>query len=539
MGDASDDDVCEECVDALQCDDPMGEDGVPKAGEGIVTSGDCSHVELTMHRYLEGMGNMRHSFIKGMKRFSELYPTFKWCSACSGSEMYTKSLDDCRRFFASEYDIMLEFPVLFGCDNEPSTHRFMMEQFSEDELPMIFPDITGLTDLRALNVRTGRMTLIPWGNGFTCGFSCLSKTKLNKNAAKNKFCIQQGSTTETTAITYRGARNFIVKSRPDFSFLENLIALEEEDPDGINTSDEEFIVKDIESKGFAMLIENMEAGEYASWAGRMRKIFLILNGNTRKNRATLAQAHKFIEAMRTEDAWDANAILLDAMSLPTPDRSSSTSSSGDGPSPKVPRALWRDEHREIFRCAGLPWPPPLQSAPGLRYDGMQSDGRMQECAYFYHTFFPVTEPCFGQWQSVDVNMSMPRTLNVEDISKAQQTVYKADLKNPWLTGPMRCLTGSSRMLLRYQQSPSDVPVVRMLLGVEAFRAMGWDRRHWAGYVPGGPFPFPECDNQTLCTMAGRAFSSFVFTTAATAVMSAIGLAGGIHITETPSDSDSE
>ena len=113
--------------------------------------------------------------------------------------------------------------------------------------------------LRADNKRTpGSRALVPFADGFVCGFTCFSETRFNKNSPANRFCIQEGDTSQTTTETYQHARDWMQRSQPDFAVLENLITLAEKDSDH-TLSDGEFIVKDLQSRGFAVLALDMQA----------------------------------------------------------------------------------------------------------------------------------------------------------------------------------------------------------------------------------------------------------------------------------------
>lgn len=109
-----------------------------------------------------------------------------------------------------------------------------------------------------------------------------------------------------------------------------------------------------------------------------------------------------------------------------------------------------------------------------------------------------------------------------NVKRTDECLEGVVLKDPWSKGgDLPTITGTSRFLLRYKQSPDHQPVGRMLIGAEALQAMGWDYTYWhEGELPDGA---PRFDNELIGTMAGRAFSGFAFTPVVASIIAAIGV----------------
>ena len=127
---------------------------------------------------------------------------------------------------------------------------------------------------------------------------------------------------------------------------------------------------------------------------------------------------------------------------------------------------------------------------------------MAECAYLFHTAFPIGAFEYGQWQSVDLQPTMSRSLGFQNTVKMDENLADAAIRNPWTRGgALNTITGSSRFLLRKKSAVGDDPIVRLMTGVEAMRAMGWDVQHYHHAT----LPLDASQHDVLATLAGRAF----------------------------------
>ena len=76
---------------------------------------------------------------------------------------------------------------------------------------------------------------------------------------------------------------------------------------------------------------------------------------------------------------------------------------------------------------------------------------------------------------------------------------------------------SVRCLMRWKRDQSSGVFCRLLHGREALRVMGWD---FSWFNKAGTQNY---DHEFLCTLAGRAFSTYTFTPVCIATLAAMGL----------------
>ncbi len=78
------------------------------------------------------------------------------------------------------------------------------------------------------------------------------------------------------------------------------------------------------------------------------------------------------------------------------------------------------------------------------------------------------------------------------------------MRSPWRFPTCGTLTGHTRFLVRRQDPADGSHTVRLMSGVEAMRAIGWDLGDWRG-PPGGGGKFKD---GLLRSLAGNAFSGY-------------------------------
>lgn len=328
------------------------------------------------------MGNLRHTFVRGLKGFATHHNgVFDWSSGCSGSDLYSKVLGDFSKYINTTFDIQLSFTTKFACDNDRKVQKFLISEFTADELPSVYDDLANLKEPRAHNIRSDSRELIKYANGFAAGFSCLSKTPLNSKRATTVFCLQDPASTESTTITYRLSKAWLVKARPSIAILENLATLDQKDVHDVDAiSDGEYIINDLRAADFAVIAMNLDVRDYGSWPKRIRKHFIVMAGNNDANMHTLGLSRQFIEAMKgswrqtPEDVLWSEERRMQFLRPTGKTAHNSHKAAAQG-------GQWEDEHRVLFEHADMQWPPVLASAAGLSYENMR-DGRMKECAFF-------------------------------------------------------------------------------------------------------------------------------------------------------------
>jgi site-specific DNA-cytosine methylase len=467
--------------------------------------------------WLSSMSTLRHRFVHGLATFAKHHPSFSWGSACSGTDLYGKCLRTASAYLESNFDIIAKFPTLMAVDKDSHVQSFLMEHFPVSELPVILSDIADLANLKATNKRTNSQVILQYPDAFAMGFSCLSKTPLNRNRSKLVTCVQDAGK-DSTANTFEAGRAWIDRTRPILAILENVVQLDTKPADETKRSDGAHILAEL-SKIAPTADFNLQATDYGSWNCRLRKYFVSINVDGIDGNKALQHARRFLEAMRTEWQLSGDDVLLGPDDLGEYIEYEDVQQDASKAKSKKGECMWHDEHRVIFEHHNTPWPPPLAHGGEIDYAFMRGDGRMQECAYFYHHGFPVLEQDFGKWQNVDLQPTLSRSMGFNNTVKIDHDIKATTLRNPWSIGSLKTLTGSGRYLLRRKLDDVEPAEVRVLNGVEAMRALGWDLQ----YYNRDTLPMPPSAHEQLSTLAGRAFSGYVFTAVALASMSAIGL----------------
>lgn len=186
--------------------------------------------------------------------------------------------------------------------------------------------------------------------------------------------------------------------------------------------------------------------------------------------------------------------------------------------------VFRDEHCELFKHAGLEWPPALTATAqqDLHYNLTGLGERALEVVYFLDKHFPpkIVGTDKPELEFLDVNNSLGRLLKWQSSSSFKEFM---ELQSPWAPSP-RTITGQSKIVMRSAQV--GVPTsVRCLEGWEVMSLIGWSPSMWK---EGGPFVQPE----VMCNMAGNAFSGFAVGPVLVAALSLLGR----HSTAAPAPS---
>ena len=160
---------------------------------------------------------------------------------------------------------------------------------------------------------------------------------------------------------------------------------------------------------------------------------------------------------------------------------------------------YKDEHYNMFECAGLAWPPKVQDVEVLSLHRMSE--RQQEVAVFLHQMFPWDGTRTVEF--VDINPSLGRIMN------AQGGVFDLKTKKtPW-SASCPTLTSMCLILMRWRPrgdkgniDPASKAHLRTLTGLELMQVMGWSKDMWTTR------PDDIIDDALQTSLAGNAFSAF-------------------------------
>jgi site-specific DNA-cytosine methylase len=122
-------------------------------------------------------------------------------------------------------------------------------------------------------MKTGSMDIVGGCDFFGAGFSCRSRSKLNKNRADFVGCCAAGSTSGETGFTWEAVRGYIKRGKPRVVVLENVMDLmqtygEQEESDATH------VVRAMTEMGYAARWVVIEASNHGSIAVRER-LYLV------------------------------------------------------------------------------------------------------------------------------------------------------------------------------------------------------------------------------------------------------------------------
>jgi hypothetical protein len=157
--------------------------------------------------------------------------------------------------------------------------------------------------------------------------------------------------------------------------------------------------------------------------------------------------------------------------------------------------MYKEEHCTYFREAGLLWPPDLDKADQICFDGLGN--RASESVYFVHKQFPPDAGHhaneFGALEFFDSNVNLKRLMAVDAQGK---------YKSPWHSYPL-CISSQTQLIVRH--TLNDVVTVRRAGALELFNMIGW--------FPDSFDAINECPGSLLevgfaTSICGNAFSAY-------------------------------
>ena len=458
---------------------------------------------------------MQHSSIKAIGGQLVLF----YGTACTGSDILNQVLRHVMKVFTTcfAHDEKVEYvhECRFGAENDAQKQKFLIRH---QLLKTLFGNASELALDVAENVVDKVAVPVPWCFLFAAGFSCKSRSPINRRSSTHKHCVQCGD--DETGETFSFCASYITRCKPTIVILENVQQLAEEpgpDDDDITQSDADWICGWLQGEGYMAWRRQFCASSYGSVSRRVREYFFgmrIATNDTDIIRECMGCFDQLMDEFKISPV-PMNLVLLSDNRLMCIEHDHSADEAGDVDEARRKKAKkavpgdfkYKDEHIEIFKTFGLTWPPDLDSAREINYHGMHH--RQCELAFFYHQAFPM--PDHEDFQFVDLLPSITRTLRWNSET--------ASHKNPWSkAGLMPTMTGSSLTLVRYRSRSIDGPPVllRAMTGVEQMRCIGFDISDYAGDL------LPR--DRLLANLAGNAFSGFAIAPWIMAGLAALGRA---------------
>ena len=291
---------------------------------------------------------------------------------------------------------------------------FLKRQFPH--LEALFDNAADRGKERATNVITGAMELIPWVMMLIGGFVCTSKSPLNKNASKNKTCIQDNA--EATGNSFHYVLALIAASLPFIVILENLANLLQEDKgDPTKTSDAVYVITQLSNLGYGFATcFILSATDHGSAAARKRLLFFAIKvpapvaqlGNDLPDSQTWLQ--RVVGSMQVAP-WSVEKFLdpnydMGCETLEPPAKHQKIGSSNE------------DDHMSIFKCFGHDWPPALSDVAAM-IDLKGLVRREAELTILLNAAFPPGPTVL--YEFIDVNNGLKRLLKYEAGKSSHRT----------------------------------------------------------------------------------------------------------------------
>ena len=450
------------------------------------------------------------AWLRGLRAFVEKFGgKVSFATAFAGTDMTVKVLKYLSAAYKLEYDIDLKFEHVWTSEMDVEKQEFIQNQVSP---PALFPDFGDLSNSVAFDAVSGKPIVIPYADILFGGFPCQSKSSLNKNKSLNAACIQDG--TGTTGRGFASLLSYLDAAEPKAFFLENV-------PGVRGNVEEEFIVQQLETRGYYVHIVVIQAANFGSAADRMRWFCFGCKRPDSLSAEAVAvlssSAHQYLMSMRIDPYPIEEFIMEETCQLAAIREEFGFLAIEERPD-KMLKAdpKNKDEHFELFRSRGFVWPPEIPSMlEGFEMDFSGLKPRQAELVIFCHRVFPP----LTRFSFIDVNPSLGLLVGYKDEAAAS-------LKDPWRDHPAT-IVGSSLLVVRI--NTADVKVVRPLEGWEYLSLIGWGLPDWNKKT--------KAPSAQLCgNLAGNAFSAFAIGPFASVAFSIVGQA--LSFRETCNESQS-
>ena len=276
-------------------------------------------------------------------------------SACSGSSIdvhFLKTLSEC---IQDEFGATVVFQHRFVCEHKDEKLEFLKSHYNE-QCQAYFRDAHELAESSTIDQRTGQMATVPWVRLFMAGFSCIDRSKLNRNASKNRGCVKAG--TGSTGSSWAAIASYITKVGPDMIVLENVKDLL--DKDGDQHSDADHIDDLLKQQKSRYSRQVISARDYGSAARRVRLYWMAAKANL-----DLSILGLTLQACRLKPLAD-ERFLKPLEITKRPHKSKAQASTEN--------QKWKEEHMALFAAQGVPWPPAFEEDGPVE---LRADGPLQ------------------------------------------------------------------------------------------------------------------------------------------------------------------
>ena len=185
-------------------------------------------------------------------------------SGCSGIDIFLPAVCLLCSMLCDIFSIpKLTFKHVFSCDNDESRQRWLRDVMG---VTCVFTDLLSLPSGSAFDFVQQRMRSVKDIFVWTCGFSCKSVSRSNKNAAKFKNCLKYEL--GTTGKTCRAAIRTVALLLPILLFMENV--------QGLSAGDRAFVIRELEKLGYLVCVIVSDLSRHGVPCRRVRVWFLAV-----------------------------------------------------------------------------------------------------------------------------------------------------------------------------------------------------------------------------------------------------------------------
>lgn len=257
-------------------------------------------------------------------------------SGCSGIDVFLPAV---RLLCASLCDVLnISKPVfehVWSCDNDVSRQRWLKDVMG---FTCVFTDLLDLPNGRGLDYVQQRVRRVKDIFLFTCGFSCKSVSRSNKNCAQFRNCLEYAR--GTTGKTFRAAILTVALLLPILIFMENV--------QGLSQRDRAFVVQELEKLGYLVCVMVSDLHRHGVPCRRVRVWFLavLLPGASSELKAQTQRAAENFEVLLRRQPLSLSHYLM------TPQHPEFDQHEADHKRSKLngrPGHKWKRQHKKLWK----------------------------------------------------------------------------------------------------------------------------------------------------------------------------------------------
>ena len=299
-------------------------------------------------------------------------------SGCSGSEVFYDVMQ-ALAFLWSDLSLKPNnFKSLFACEKVPFKQKYIMnlEHVRSNEDCCVFSDLMELCEVEANCVRHDRKCRVPTKlDVWACGFSCCPYSRLNPKSSQNNNSSSAallaaksnvGKVDDKDGVeTSVGNFNYVKRTRPLFSFMENVEDYDDDMPAALileqQNSNLSALRFEFEDEGFLFVSMVVNAVDYFLPQGRTRLMMVAIPVDhellAEPPRQSLQEDWQTLVLQLQLEMLPLSALLLKdddpavIRELEHMEAKHEASTSRD----KTKDTKWQTEHEDFYRSCGLRW----------------------------------------------------------------------------------------------------------------------------------------------------------------------------------------